>query len=174
MRRQQPLSALDPDPIQPVGMSQSPCGKKEMGQGGVGMRKISFILKTELWYPDPGNVQTDFWPQPRKPIRDDLIGDSCPRKFLTRAQLPGPRDLSAALHMTRWWHWLSQHSQHGLIHSSTEQHSVPGSVRYWDYSCDQQKHSSCLQGIHTLGEDWDWKRTHHILIMVELWPYPRQ
>ena len=101
MRRQQPLSALDPNPIQPTEMSRSPCGKKRDGTTWGGDEE-------DLLYPQDGAVISRPWetfrlnsgPNPPKPIRDDLIGDSCPRKFMTRALLPGPCDLSAALHMT--------------------------------------------------------------------------
>ena len=90
---------------------------REMGRCGVGGGG-------EFLYPQDGAVVSGPWemfrltfsPSP-EPIRDDLIGDSCSGKFMTRAQLPRPWDLSAALDVTRWGQWLSHCSRHGLIHS---------------------------------------------------------
>lgn len=54
MRKQQPLSALDPDPIQPAGMSRSPCGKKRDGTRWGGDEE-------DLLYPQDGAVISRPW-----------------------------------------------------------------------------------------------------------------
>lgn len=102
MRRQQALSLHDPNPIQPTEkMCHSPCRSKRWDNVGVGVGE-------RFLYPQNGAVVSGPWemfrltfsPSP-EPIRDELIGDSCSGKFMTRAQLPRPWDLSAALDVTR-------------------------------------------------------------------------
>lgn len=176
MRRQQPLSALDPNPIQPTEMSQSPCGKKRDGTTWGGDEE-------DLLYPQDGAVISRPWETfrlnsgPNPPNPSGMTWLEIPAQGSSWLELNFLDHVTSLLPCT----WPDEGSDcHNTASTDSlnqvliGHHSVPGSFRYWDYHWDQRRHSFCLQGIHTLGEDWDWKSTHHILIMVELWPYPRQ
>lgn len=157
MRRQQPLSVPDSNPIHPKEKAyNTPLEIRERGQCQVGVEEMSFTTKWCSGISALGTVQTDLSPQclshQGRPFRFE---DSCSRKWRARAKPPGPRSFSAALDMAdegtdsatlqpAWTHSFIQR-----VFISTD--SLPGSFSHGGCSCDQQ--SSRFQGVYVLTED---------------------